>query len=71
MNISTNDTNIKSDTDEKNTMIASCRLCGFSAHPDEFDPALSVYHDLRCPKCKTTDIDWTYGGYKDNFLIIG
>lgn len=55
--------------DEEIELIAICRGCGFSAHPDKFDISISLYHDLRCPKCKTTDIDWTYGSYKDNTLV--
>lgn len=50
---------------------ATCRGCGFSAHPDEFDACLSVYHELRCPECGTTDIDWIYGSYVNNTLVTG
>lgn len=45
-----------------------CRGCGFTAGPEEFEAALSPYHDLRCPKCKTTNIEWDCGGYKGNTL---
>jgi len=37
--------------------IAICNGCGFSDHPDNFKGCLTAYHDLRCPKCSTTDID--------------
>ena len=45
-----------------------CEECGFTASPDEFDASISAYHDLKCPKCGTTNIDWDYGGYKHNNL---
>lgn len=41
------------------TESATCNGCGFTAHPDGFKPCTSAYHDLRCPKCGTTDIDTT------------
>ena len=49
---------------------ATCNECGFSGHPNEFDAALSPYHDLRCPNCETTDVDWTCGSYVNNTLVI-
>ena len=49
---------------------ATCNECGFSGSPNEFDMALSPYHDLRCPKCKTTNIDWNCESYKDNTLVL-
>lgn len=55
------------ETDEKEPK-ATCRECGFSGHPDQFDGSPSAYHDLKCPKCETTNIDWTYGDYVDNTL---
>ena len=45
-----------------------CEECGFTAYPEEFNPSLSVYHDLRCPICGTTNIDWDCGGYEHNNL---
>lgn len=50
-----------------------CNQCGFQGDPSEFDPCLSPYHDLRCPKCGTTNIDTSdqgeeYGYGKSNFL---
>ncbi len=54
-------------SDEK---LATCRQCGFSEQPDKFDVCLSPYHDLRCPECGTTNIDWTNGSYKDNNLVL-
>lgn len=57
-------------TEREKELKAICLGCGFSAHPEEFDACLSVYHDLRCPKCSTTNIDWTYGKYKDNTLVL-
>ncbi len=56
---------------EKNKeLVATCRQCGFSTPPEKFDACLSPYHDLRCPECGTTDIDWTYGCYIDNNLVL-
>lgn len=49
---------------------AICNECEFSGHPDEFDAALSAYHDLRCPKCGTTNIRHSYGSYKNNTLVL-
>lgn len=53
--------------EEEPTVI--CRGCGFSGHPDNFDACLSVYHDLKCPECGTTDIKYSYGSYINNTLI--
>jgi predicted Zn-ribbon and HTH transcriptional regulator len=36
---------------------AICLGCGFADHPDNFKPCISVYHDLRCPNCGTSEID--------------
>lgn len=47
-----------------------CEQCGFTAGPDEFYPSVSAYHDLKCPKCGTTNIDWNCGGYKHNNLDV-
>lgn len=59
---------------------ATCNGCGFNGHADEYKPCMSAYHDLRCPKCDTTDINtseinevWkfqgrTYGYGDDNSL---
>lgn len=47
-----------------------CEQCGFIASPDKFEASLSVYHDLKCPKCGTTNIDWNCGGYRHNNLDI-
>ena len=38
-------------------MIATCRQCGFSASPEDFEACLSAYNDLRCPECGTTDVE--------------
>ncbi len=54
-----------SDEEIKNPI---CEQCGFTASPDEFDASISLYHDLKCPICYTTNIDWDYGGYKHNNL---
>ena len=43
-----------------------CEQCGFTAGPDEFEASYSPYHDLKCPKCGTTNIDWNCGVYKHN-----
>lgn len=45
-----------------------CEQCGFTASPEEFDPSTSAYHDLKCPQCGTTNIDWNYCGYIHNNL---
>lgn len=55
---------------EENKELAICLQCGFSANPEEFSACLSAYHDLRCPECGTTNIDWTCGKYKDNTLVL-
>lgn len=35
-----------------------CNACGFEAHPDKFKKYnMGMYHDLRCPKCNSTDIN--------------
>lgn len=39
--------------------IAKCTKCGYSAHPDRFNTSFTPYHDLKCPKCGTTEIDTT------------
>ncbi|MCK4784791.1 MAG: hypothetical protein KAV87_13650 [Desulfobacteraceae bacterium] len=59
-------------------MTARCNNCGFVADADQFDAAMSVYTDLICPKCRTTNIDtsdlakkipdYCYGD--DNSLVI-
>lgn len=49
---------------------ATCNKCGFSGNPDDFDACLSTHHDLRCPKCGTTNIDWNYESYKGNALVL-
>lgn len=60
--------------------MATCLECGFTAKGEDFDPCISPYHDLRCPKCGTTHIDtatdnkdwdkegFEYGYGNDNFL---
>lgn len=52
------------DTSQK----AKCNGCGFTASPEDFEPSMSPYHDLKCPKCGTTNIDWDCGSYKGNTL---
>jgi len=47
-----------------------CEECGFTASPDEFEASSSAYHDLKCPRCGTTNIDWDFGGYEHNNLDI-
>jgi len=55
---------------------ATCKTCGFTGHPFEFDAALCCYHDLACPRCRSRDIDTSacnYEGYAygdDNTLIV-
>jgi len=60
----------KDKNDKEETSVAVCNRCGFSAPPEEFEPCLSPYHDLRCPECGTTDVDWTNGSYVDNNLSL-
>lgn len=31
--------------------------CGYIGLASTFEPTMSVYHDMRCPKCKTTNLD--------------
>jgi len=53
-----------------------CNHCGFTGTPESFPPALSVYHDMKCPKCGTTNLDTSkvefdgYGYGDDNTLNI-
>lgn len=35
------------------------RDCGYYGLSKSFKVCVGVYHDLRCPKCGTTDIDTT------------
>jgi predicted nucleic-acid-binding Zn-ribbon protein len=41
----------------KHKVTAKCKRCHYSDTPDFFDASESLYHDLKCPKCGTTDID--------------
>jgi len=59
---------IRSEADEQRKLKPTCKECGFSARPRDFDRAPSVYHDLKCPQCGSTNIDWTYGSYVGNTL---
>jgi phage FluMu protein Com len=34
-----------------------CNRCNFEGTPNEFEASFSVYHDVKCPKCGTTNID--------------
>jgi len=34
-----------------------CLECSFTATANRFNACCSAYHDLCCPKCKTTHID--------------
>ncbi len=34
-----------------------CNVCGFSADSGQFIASPSYHHDLRCPQCRTTDLD--------------
>ncbi len=60
----------KENAEDNKELIATCIQCGFSAHPEKFHACISVYHHLRCPDCGTTNIDWTYGSYRDNTLVL-
>lgn len=47
--------------------------CEFTGAASEFEPSLSPYHDLKCPKCGTTAVDTgdmgeEYGYGDSNFL---
>lgn len=37
--------------------MAICNGCSFSGNANQFAASLSAYHDLRCPRCGTTDIN--------------
>lgn len=32
-----------------------CRACGFNADIEKFEPTASVYNDIRCPECGSTN----------------
>lgn len=59
-------------------MIVKCLSngCRYEGEADEFPGCLSPYHDLRCPKCGTTNLDTSevakalsnYGYGDDNCL---
>lgn len=63
-------------------MKAKCNQCGFSADVSKFKDVMSIYHDMGCPRCGTTNIDtseinlaWKnegreYGYGDDNFLRL-
>lgn len=56
-------------------MIVTCKRdgCGWVGPIEEAPPAFGPYHDCRCPKCGTTNVetDETNGDYgTDNFLHI-
>ena len=34
----------------------SCNECGYTGPTESFPPAMSVYHDAKCPKCGTTNL---------------
>ena len=59
--------------------MAKCNQCDYEAKGSAFDACFSAYHDLRCPKCGTTDVDTSeenkelkgeYGYGDDNFLHL-
>lgn len=39
---------------QKNTKIY-CYSCDFWGEIDEYNPCVSIYNDIRCPKCGSTD----------------
>ncbi len=48
----------------------TCRTCGHTGPPETFPPAFSVYHDLQCPNCNSTNLNWDCGCYKGNTLVL-
>lgn len=62
-----NITEIKQDNSQETV---TCNRCGFSGKTDDFEPCLSAQHDLKCPDCGSTDIDWNYGSYVNNNLVM-
>jgi len=44
-----------------------CLSCGYEGEPESFDVSLSVYSDIRCPKCKSTNNKHN-SDYKDSLL---
>ena len=32
-----------------------CDFCGFAGNVAEFDPSMSAYSDIRCPKCRSAN----------------
>lgn len=59
-------------------MTVTCLGCTWSGPAEKCTPALSVYHDLRCPECGTTNLDTSaiiaadpsYGYGDDNTLRL-
>jgi hypothetical protein len=56
----------------KGETMPKCNQCKYEGGPDTFDPSMSLYHDLKCPKCGTTNVDTEdmgedYGYGKSNF----
>jgi predicted Zn-ribbon and HTH transcriptional regulator len=35
--------------------IVKCESCGYEGTISTFDPSISVYSDIRCPKCNSTN----------------
>lgn len=34
-----------------------CNQCGWEGDAEECKPCFSAYHDLRCPGCRSTNLD--------------
>ena len=59
-----------------------CEQCSHCFHADDGVPTASIYSDMRCPKCNTTNLDtselnkeWaaegkSYGYGDDNSLVM-
>jgi predicted nucleic-acid-binding Zn-ribbon protein len=44
-----------------------CLGCGYKGKTETFDSCLSPYHDLRCPKCGTTNLDTSELGKQEGY----
>ena len=47
--------------------IVLCKSCGYRDSVDAYYPTVSIYSDVRCPKCGSTDNEHNEH-YQDNLL---
>lgn len=45
------------DVEAADEVTIRCRSCPWAGPPSECPTVASPYHDVRCPKCGTTDLD--------------